>query len=168
MSEPTFKGNAAQQSLAAQVFQIMTTQAAMFALDAPIRQTLTNLADFLAMQQKADHATVAKQIDAALVANATLFQREEADGEVRYVTSKAGAYQQRVVDSSHMFKHRLYEPEHPLPIDDMSVVVTTTRPALTTVEPVFISDYWQRAAGHPAARGGCRGRSPGRRRCLRR
>ncbi|HEX9439386.1 MAG TPA: hypothetical protein VF909_06890, partial [Roseiflexaceae bacterium] len=27
------------------------------------------------------------------------------------------------------------------------VVVTTTRPALTTVEPVFISDYWQQQAG---------------------
>lgn len=147
MSEPTFKGSADQQSLAEQVYRIMTAQGVLFAVDAPIRQTLNNLADFFATQQKADRATVATQIDAAVRENAAVFNREENDGEVLYVTSKAGAYRARVDDVSHMFKRRLYEPENPLPIDDISVVVTTTRPALTTVEPVFISDYWQRQVG---------------------
>lgn len=147
MSELTFKGSAAQQSLAEQVYRIMTTQGALFAIDAPIRQTLNNLADFFAAQQKADRAAMATQIDAAVRENSAVFSREENDGEVLYVTSRAGAYRPRVDDASHMFKRRLYEPENPLPIDDISVVVTTTRPALTTVEPVFISDYWQRQVG---------------------
>ena len=55
MSEnPTFTGNAEQRALAEQVFQIMKTQGAFFAADAPIRQTLANLADFFAAQRKAD------------------------------------------------------------------------------------------------------------------
>lgn len=147
MSEPTFKGSADQQSLAQQVYRIMTTQGALFALDAPIRQTLNNLADFFAVQQKTDRAAIATQIDAAVRENGAVFNREENNGEVLYITSKAGSYRPRVEDSTHMFKRRLYEPENPLPIDDISVVVTTTRPALTTVEPVFISDYWQRQVG---------------------
>ena len=147
MSEPTFKGNADQQAIAAQIYRIMTGQGAMFAAETPIRQTLANLADFFATKQKADRETVATQIDAAMRENDGLFQREESDDSVVYVTSKLGAYRERNDVNTHMFSRRLYEPEHPLPVDDISVVVTTTRPALTTVEPVFISDYWQRQVG---------------------
>jgi hypothetical protein len=63
------------------------------------------------------------------------------------VISRLGAYRPRQDENLHMFKQRLYEPDNPLPVDDISVVVTTTRPALTTVEPVYISDYWQQQAG---------------------
>lgn len=147
MSEPTFTGSAEQQELAAQVYQIMTAQAALFADDAPIRQTLSNLTDFFAAQRKASADEVAKTLDAALSANGAVFAREERDNDVLYVTSKRGTYRPAEPDTAHTFKNRLYEPENPLPVDDISVVVTTTRPALTTVEPVFISDYWQRQAG---------------------
>jgi hypothetical protein len=144
---PTFSGNADQRTLAEQVFRIMATQGRFYAADAPIRQTLTNLADFFAAQRKADAAGVAQEIDAALRANTPSFAREEQDGEVVYITARTGAYQPRQVDNKHMFRQRLHEPENPLPVDDISVVVTTTRPALTTIEPVFISDYWQQQAG---------------------
>ncbi len=147
MSELTFKGNTEQQALAAQVYRLMTAQGAMFAADAPIRQTLSNLADFFASQRKTDASAVRDEIDAALRENDMVFAREQNGDDVIYVTSKQGRYAPRVHDNKHMFKRRLYEPDNPLPIDDISVVVTTTRPALTTVEPVFISDYWQRAAG---------------------
>jgi len=147
MSAPTFNGTAEQQHLAAEVFRLMTAQGAMFAADAPITQTLTNLADFLAAQQQRDSGKVAQEIDAALQENAQIFARQEDDGEISYVTSRQGAYQERREDRSHSFRERLYEPEEPLPVDDISVVVSTSRPALTTVEPVFISDYWQQQAG---------------------
>jgi hypothetical protein len=153
-NRPTFNGNADQRALAEQIFQIMATQGRFYAADAPIRQTLTNLADFFATQRKAETAGVAQEIDAALRANGAVFAREEQDGEVFYVTARTGAYQPRQTDNKHMFRQRLHEPENPLPVDDISVVVTTTRPALTTIEPVFISDYWQQQAGltpvHPA------------------
>jgi hypothetical protein len=148
MSEnPTFAGSAEQRALAEQIFQIMKTQGAFFAADAPIRQTLGNLADFFAAQRKADRGKVAQEIEAALNKNETIFVREEQGDDVSYVISRLGSYRPRNDENTHMFKQRLYEPENPLPVDDISVVVTTTRPALTTVEPVFISDYWQQQAG---------------------
>ena len=130
-NQPSFTGNAKQRALAEQVFRIMRTQGALFAADAPIHQTLGNLADFFAAQQKVDPAQVRQEIDTALRANQAVFARDERDGDVTYVISRLGAYRPRQEDTAHMFKHRLYEPEHPLPVDDISVVVTTTRPALT-------------------------------------
>ncbi|HEU5011321.1 MAG TPA: hypothetical protein VFT66_02170 [Roseiflexaceae bacterium] len=147
MSEPTFKGNDEQQALAAEVYHIMTSQGVLFADDAPIRQTLANLADFFSSQRKTDPAQMAAAIDSALRANEELFKREERSDDVLFVTSKRRFPPPAHSEISHMFRHRLYEPDNPLPIDDLSVVVTTTRPALTTVEPVFISDYWQRQVG---------------------
>src|SRR6266540_4798147 len=146
-NKPNFTGNAEQKALAAQIFQLMSTQGAFFASDSPIKQTLANLADFIAVQRKADRAKVVQEIDAALSKNNAVFAREEREEDVIYVISRLGVYRPRVDENTHMFKHRLYEPENPLPVDDISVVVTTTRPALTTVEPVFISDYWQQQAG---------------------
>src|SRR3954452_19575009 len=144
---PNFTGNAEQKALAQQIFQLMSSQGAFFASDSPIKQTLANLADFIAVQRKADRAKVVQEIDAALSKNNAVFAREEREDDVIYVISRLGVYRPRVDENTHMFKHRLYEPENPLPVDDISVVVTTTRPALTTVEPVFISDYWQQQAG---------------------
>src|SRR6266511_4452898 len=146
-NKPTFAGSAEQQALAEQIFQLMKAQGSFYAADAPIQQTLDNLADFFAAQRKADRAKVAQEIDTALSTNDSVFTREERGDDVIYVISRLGAYRPRQEDTSHMFKQRLYEPENPLPVDDISVVVTTTRPALTTVEPVFISDYWQQQAG---------------------
>src|SRR6266511_869121 len=146
-NKPTFAGSAEQQALAEQIFQLMKAQGSFYAADAPIQQTLDNLADFFAAQRKADRAKVAQEIDTALSTNDSVFTREERGDDVIYVISRLGAYRPRQEDTSHMFKQRLYEPENPLPVDDISVFVTTTRPALTTVEPVFISDYWQQQAG---------------------
>jgi hypothetical protein len=148
-NQPNFIGSAEQQALAEQIFQVMRTQGSLFATDAPIRQTLGNLADFFASQRKSDPAKVREEIDAALRENQAIFTREEREDDVCYVISRLGAYRPRSEDRSHMFKRRFYEPDNPLPVDDISVVVTTTRPALTTVEPVFISDYWQQQAGLP-------------------
>jgi hypothetical protein len=145
--KPSFSGSAEQKALAEQIFQLMSAQGAFFAADAPIKQTLGNLADFIATQRKADRTKVVQEIDAALTKNGAVFGREEREDDVIYVISRLGAYRPRQEDTTHMFKRRLYEPENPLPVDDISVVVTTTRPALTTVEPVFISDYWQQQAG---------------------
>ncbi|GAB4157473.1 MAG: hypothetical protein Fur005_11550 [Roseiflexaceae bacterium] len=147
MSESRFSGSPEQQALAEQIYQIMTTQGRLFAIDAPIRQTLNNLADFFATQRKADRELVANEIDSALRLNTGFFIREEQDGDIVYVTSRKGIYQPRSDINTHMFSKRLHDPANPLPVDDISVVVTTTRPALTTVEPVFISDYWQQQAG---------------------
>lgn len=147
MNSPTFKGTSEQQSLAAEIFNLMVVQGAMFAADAPIKQTLSNLVDFFAPRRDADRDTLAREIDTAICENAQVFVRQEENGEVTYITSRLGAYAPREDDTSHTFKERLYEPEVPLPVDDISVVVSTSRPALTTVEPVFISDYWQQQAG---------------------
>ncbi len=147
MTVASFQGSASQQELAAEIFRLMTTQGALFAVDAPIRQTLENLADYLAGKYQRDQAEIAAEIDAALTANDQVFIREVTDQGVLFVTSRQGMYVPRSMVDTHSFKQRLYEPENPLPVDDISVVVSTSRPAITTVEPVFISDYWQVQAG---------------------
>jgi hypothetical protein len=138
--------SSADQELADEIYQLMLAQGALFALDTPIRQSLENLAAFFAQRTKREQAAMTAAIDAALSGDSR-FAREEAGGEVRFVTSRQGAYVARNDVDTHSFKQRLHDPENPLPIDDISVVVSTSRPAITTVEPVFISDYWQVQAG---------------------
>jgi hypothetical protein len=136
-------GTASQQKLAARVFEAIRLQGSFFPANVPIRQTLANLASYIATQDKADEAAVASQIDAALKANSAVFRREEDGDTVTYATTRLGYYTEPVIDDKHSFAQRLHEPENPLPIDDLNVIITRTRPALTTVEPVYISDYWQ-------------------------
>jgi len=128
-------------TLADEVWRLMTAQGILFAIDAPIRQTLSNLVEFFAARLQRDPASVQAELEAALAADER-FTREEVNGQVIYVTSRQGRYIPRDTTDPHTFKQRLYEPENPLPIDDLSVVVSTSRPAITTVEPVYISDYW--------------------------
>lgn len=143
MSGPNFGGTPEQQNLAKEIFQLMTFQGALFATDAPIKQTLTNLVTFFAHKNKqaADH--VRSEVEAALHENQQIFFREEQGSEVLYLTTQKGTYILREDDLSHTFQQRLYEPENPYSLDDLSVVISTTRPTLTIVEPVFVSDYWQ-------------------------
>jgi hypothetical protein len=141
---PTTAG--AEQELADEIYQLMVAQGALFALDAPIKQSLANLAAYFAARQQRDVAAVSAAIESALGGDPR-FAREEVGGDVRFVTSRQGAYVPRNDVDTHSFRQRLHEPENPLPIDDISVVVSTSRPAITTVEPVFISDYWQMQAG---------------------
>src|SRR5438034_7948133 len=117
---PTFTGTSDQRALAEQIFNIMSTQGVLFAADAPIRQSLVNLTEFLATQRKADPSEVRHEIDAALKENNDIFLREERGDDVIYVISRLGTYRPRQEDHSHMFKRRLYEPENPLPVDDIS------------------------------------------------
>lgn len=147
MSQPVFEGTDEQQHLAAHIFRIMATQGSFFANNAPIKQTLANLTDFLAQGENGDRARLADQIDAALQMNANVFGREEQGDEIVYSTSRLGVSHYYEADTSHTFRERLHHPDDPLPIDDISVVVSTSRPTLTTVEPVYISDYWQQQAG---------------------
>ncbi|NTW00600.1 MAG: hypothetical protein HGA19_04740 [Oscillochloris sp.] len=147
MTVASFQGSASQQGLAEEIYRLMTTQGALFAVDSPIRQSLANLTDFFAEKYQRDRSEITAEIDAALTANEAIFAREENEGGVLYTTSRQGMYVPRSNVDTHSFRQRLHEPENPLPIDDISVVVSTSRPAITTVEPVFISDYWQVQAG---------------------
>lgn len=146
MTATPVQGAGEPQTLAEEIYNLMITQGAFFAVDAPIRQSLANLADYLASRHKHERETISAAIDQALRSDSR-FIREESGGEVRYTTSRQGAYVPRDRTDTHSFKQRLNDPENPLPIDDISVVVSTSRPAITTVEPVFISDYWQIQAG---------------------
>lgn len=131
-----------QQALADEIFRLMVAQGALFAVDAPIRQSLAHLTTFMARMHQRDEAAMSAAIDAAL-RNDQRFVPEQVDDQVYYVTSRQGRYVPRDDSDTHSFQQRLHDPDQPLPIDDISVVVSTSRPAITTVEPVFISDYWQ-------------------------
>ncbi len=146
MTVPTFQGNDEQQALVAEIFQLMVLQASFYADDALIRQTLANLTTFLAEKHNREPAAMAASIEEAIALNNVVFRREEIEDATYYITTRRGVPEPLPIDTSHTFAQRLHEPENPLPVDDISVVVSTTRPTLTTVEPVYISDYWQRAS----------------------
>lgn len=144
-----FAGSASQKALARRVFDVMVGQGSLNAHDALIRQSLDNLAAFLAEQDHSDAETLRDSLDAAIRANAAIFSREERDGLVIVSTSRRGASTARPPDKRHTFAQRLYEPVRPLPVEDINNIVTTVRPPLTTVEPVQISNYWRALAGQP-------------------
>jgi len=146
MSTPVFRGTPEQQELAKEIFQIMRLQGSFYSADAPIRQSLKNLADFLSEQRRVDREVIENDIESALQENADVFTREQIGDDIIYITSRIGKYITSREDTRHTFRQRFYEPENPLPVDDISVVFSTSRPVLTSVEPVLISDYWQEQA----------------------
>ena len=102
--KPNFTGNAEQKALAAQIFQLMSSQGAFFASDSPIKQSLANLADFIAVQSKADRAKVVQEIDAALSKNHAVFARG-CRGRVARKLSRGNAS-----STGHQAKQRKDEP----------------------------------------------------------
>jgi hypothetical protein len=146
-----FAGSAAQQALARRVFEVMVGQGSLHARDALIRQSLDNLAAFLADQDNAEPETLKAALDSAIRANPAIFSREDRDGLVLVATSRKGLSTATPPDQRHTFAQRLYEPLRPLPVEDINNIVTTVRPPLTTVEPVQISNYWRALAGQPTA-----------------
>ena len=140
-----FAGTADEQALARRVWELMTAQAALYARDSQIRQSLENLAAFFAEQEGVSADQMAQRIDAAVRANQAVFGREERDEMVLITTTRRGNVDASRDDKAHTFAQRLYEPAKPLPTDDISNVVTMVRPPLTTVEPMQVSDYWRPA-----------------------
>ncbi|MFM2310702.1 MAG: hypothetical protein RLY87_2824 [Chloroflexota bacterium] len=153
---PTFAGSPGERALAEQIHELLRQQGRFFSSDAPLRQHLSNLVTYFAKRLNVSPDAAAKQVSAALHANPAIFALEsvkvvvddiENEGTVErddtlITTGINGAFQAFHVDTSHSLAARLYEPEHPLPIDDMSVVITTTRPIMPKIDPVYVSDYW--------------------------
>lgn len=138
-----FLGTPAERALAEQIHDIMRLQARFYAKEAPIRQSLKNIVSYFVARRGGDELSVTQEVIAALNANQDIFAQEIADDdEIIITTSTQGKYVPLAFDRSHSLANRLYEPENPLPIDDMSVVFTTNRPTVPTIEPVYISDYW--------------------------
>ncbi|WP_026370511.1 hypothetical protein [Kallotenue papyrolyticum] len=150
-TELPFAGSAEEQALARRVYEVMVGQGALYGRDALIRQTLDNLAAFLAQQDGVEPAAMAKRIEAAVRANPEVFLREERDGAVLIATSRRGVARPRQEDRTHTFAQRLYEPARPLPVDDINNLVTMVRPPLTTVEPVQISGFWRALVSQQAS-----------------
>lgn len=147
-TELEFAGSAEEQALAKRVWEVMTGQGSFHARDAVIRQTLENVAAFLASQDSGDAAALVPQLDAVIKANPTIFGREDRNGSIVISTSRRGTPNPRTPDRRHTFAQRLYEPTRPLPVEDINNIVTTVRPPLTTVEPIQISNYWRALAGY--------------------
>ncbi len=146
-TQPEFAGSAEERALAQRVFNLMIGQGALYGRDALIRQSLENLAQFLADQDKVAVDQMAARIDAAVRANPETFLREERDGTVLIATSRRGLARARGEDRAHTFAQRLYEPTKTLPVDDINNLVTMVRPPLTTVEPVQVSNFWRSLVG---------------------
>ncbi|MFN5936079.1 MAG: hypothetical protein ACK46D_17480 [Roseiflexaceae bacterium] len=139
---PTFTGTPAERALAEQVHAIMRMQGRFFAHDAPIRQRLSHLVQYFAPQRGGDENQTTRDLIAALTANTSVFAQSTDGDDVVVTTARDGGYNQPEVDIKHSLGTRLYEPVNPLPIDDLSVIMTTSRPIIPKIDPVYVSDYW--------------------------
>lgn len=138
----TFNGTPAERALAEQIHEVMRLQGKFFAANAPLRQYLNNIVAHFATRRNEAPDTVRQAVSAALNANGDVFTQEVDGDDVIIITGKRGGYIAAKVDRSHSLGARLYEPTNPLPVDDISVVITTVRPTLPKIEPIYVSDYW--------------------------
>lgn len=142
MTTLQFTGTPAERALAAQIHELMRMQGQFFAHDAPIRQYISALVKYLAPQRGGDENQTTREIIAALTANSAIFAQSTDGDDVVVTTARNGGYNPPQVDTKHSLGSRLYEPVNPLPLDDLSVVMTTTRPVVPKIDPVYVSDYW--------------------------
>ncbi|MFM7677899.1 MAG: hypothetical protein ACKO83_03505, partial [Roseiflexaceae bacterium] len=134
---PTFTGTPAERTLAEQVHAVMRMQGRFFAHDAPIRQRLSHLVKYFAPQRGGDENQTTRDLIAALTANTTVFAQSTDGDDVVVTTARDGGYTQPEVDTKHSLGTRLYEPVNPLPVDDLSVIMTTSRPIIPKIDPVY-------------------------------
>lgn len=107
--ESHLEGSAAERKLAATVVNLMRGRGMFMAADAPIRVSLTSLADYL---QSQGEANARERLEAALAANPQAFDLEHVDGDVVVVTTRDGqAPRQRRSDSRHSFAERFLAPQ---------------------------------------------------------
>ncbi|MBM3135727.1 MAG: hypothetical protein FJZ89_10705 [Chloroflexi bacterium] len=91
--QPTFKGSEEEQQIARLVFELMVAQGQAFAANALIRQSLPNLVTHFVQQKvRPNAASMTELLEAAVRQNSHIFHREEADGQVSYLTTKLGRY----------------------------------------------------------------------------
>lgn len=87
-----FRGNKTERAIAEQVFALMMRQGAMYALDAPICQSLRNLASYFieVKKMRREPEEILRLVAEALDKNDHVFAREERDGEIVYATTRRG------------------------------------------------------------------------------
>lgn len=90
LTTPAFGGTDDEQTLAAELFQIYRAQGRFFSDTAPIRLSLSQLAEVMGRQQPRVK-TWPKRIDEALSASPDVFSREESDDGVAFVTTRQGS-----------------------------------------------------------------------------
>lgn len=163
---PAFAGSKAEQELAQRLFQVFHARAAFFAANAPIRLTLDQLAEFMASTDGGSGWE--KKIDAALSANGEVFQREEIDGQVAFVTTRRGvppAPVEEVDESQNDLKARFTTPEprreppKPRRTAAADLVGALSGDRDEAEAPEFAPDSWQAAVA--AALRDAQAREPG-------
>lgn len=114
-----FEGTPEQQNLANEIWNLMRRQGMTYAASRPIRQTLTNLAQYLSeskYQGIEDPTELATLIDQALSANPKTFLREEENDQVSFKTTKRGVAPEPEVarPNPHSYRNRLFEGARPV------------------------------------------------------
>jgi len=134
--EIEFRGRKEERTMAEQVFSLMLQQGAMYALDAPIRQSLGSLLDhFKAKHPRRDPERMSRVLQSAMEKNDHIFAREEHDGEVVYMTTRLGRPEGR-------------EPDRPLPPRRLHKPPenATPTPRRRAVQRPPMSSFWVSAA----------------------
>jgi hypothetical protein len=125
---PEFSGTAKQKELAGRLFRIFEARGRFFSNTAPIRISLSQLAEF--MEQQDPGGDGAKEINAALTASKSVFLREEEDGEVIFITTRSGQVpsEEPQIDQAHTLGKRFATPE-PKRAIPLTRRITPSRPS---------------------------------------
>ncbi len=145
---PQFTGSAEDQAAAAEVFQIMRAMGRFYPANAPIRASLESLAGFMASRNPSRSAEEWRaELDRILTENATVFAREEREGQILFVTTQAGVppVPQPEVDQAHTLARRFEEPM-PLPERPPEARPRPASPTLPPAEAEAVQEAIEEAA----------------------
>lgn len=148
LTDIDWRGAEEEQMVARTVFQLLAARARFFSEQAPVRQRLEDLQRFFLSQEslrlRADEEEMGRLLEQALGQNDHVFAREDTDGGVAYVTTKAGrppADSTRLPEDGHSFKSRLFEGAREPTSEDLKTVRGVVREIpeiiMTTPEPVY-------------------------------
>jgi hypothetical protein len=128
-------GNAKQKELAGRLFRVFEARGRFFSNNAPIRLSLEQLTEFM-QQQDPGEADWSKEINSALTASKKVFVREEQDGDVVFITTRAGTLPVESIetDHAHTLGKRFATPQPKRAIPPTRRLATS-RPTPTYIEP---------------------------------
>jgi hypothetical protein len=129
--QPTFHGSEEEQKIARLLFELMVTQGQAFAANALIRRSLPDLvAHFVQQKVRPNAASMTELLEAAVRQNSHVFHREEADGQVSYLTTKLGRY----VPPPPSVQPR----RRPLGVTPARLPAVTTAPVKPALKPTIV------------------------------
>ncbi|MFW6074057.1 MAG: hypothetical protein ACOC9Y_00570 [Chloroflexota bacterium] len=146
---PEFTGSKAVKTVAESTWRIYQMRGAFFSVDAPIRLTVDEIVEF---HKQLGESVKPKQVQSALSANDHVFQKDESDETLAFITTRRGVppAASESNDDEHDLRERFTTPEPPRE-HELLRRADSLKPRLEqdaeggSIEPEYPADSWQAA-----------------------